>query len=153
MGLINRGKGGWINQAGLELGLIKSKQADPKRGPEAEVRKLEELVARMEKVKQKAEARKDEKGAADAAKKVDELKLVIAELTPKKTIEEAVQATDADKLASVIKATYLRTLSRLPSETELTRSIAYVDSTDNKLRGVSDILWALINTKEFIVNH
>ena len=153
LGLINRGKGGWINQAGLELGLIKSKQADPKRGPEAEVRKLEELVARMEKVKQKAEARKDEKGAADAAKKVDELKLEIAELKAKVPTEEVVQTADADKLATVIRATYLRTLSRLPSETELTRSIAYVDSTDNKLRGVSDILWALINTKEFIVNH
>ena len=153
LGLINRSKGGWVNQAGLELGLIKSKQPDLKNGPEAEIRKLEELAARMEKVKQKAEAKKDEKGAALAAKKVEELKLQIAELTPKAPTEEAVQLADADKLAAVIRGTYLRTLSRLPSETELARSVAYVESTDNKLRGVSDILWALINTKGFIVNH
>ena len=153
LGLINRGKGGWINQAGLELGLIKAKQPDPKKGPEADIRRVEEQVGRYEKLRQRAESKKDEKGTALAVKKVEELKLELAELKTKLPTEEAVQSADADKLATVIRATYLRTLSRLPSETELARSVAYVESTESKLRGVSDILWALINTKEFIVNH
>ena len=59
-------------------------------------------------------------------------------------------AADAD---DIVRQAYLRTLSRLPSERELTRSKQYITDADNTLVGIEDLLWTLLNTKEFIVNH
>ena len=52
----------------------------------------------------------------------------------------------------MIKQAYLRTLSRLPTATESKTSIAHIDEAAKPLDGVRDLLWALINTQEFIAN-
>ena len=44
-------------------------------------------------------------------------------------------------------------LSFRPKRDELDKALAYVESSDDHLNGVRDLLWALLNTKEFIVNH
>jgi hypothetical protein len=44
-------------------------------------------------------------------------------------------------------------LSRYPTSEELERSSDYVKSADETINGVRGLLWALVNTKEFIVNH
>jgi hypothetical protein len=54
---------------------------------------------------------------------------------------------------SLIEEAYLRTLSRLPSSTELRTSQAAVAGADSPIEGISDVMWALINSKEFILNH
>ncbi len=54
---------------------------------------------------------------------------------------------------SLIEEAYLRTLSRLPSATELQKSQVAFASAESPVNGISDILWALINSKEFILNH
>ncbi|MBW3595657.1 MAG: DUF1549 domain-containing protein [Planctomycetes bacterium] len=54
---------------------------------------------------------------------------------------------------SVVEQAYLRTVSRYPREDELARSTEYLTSYEDPLDGVRGLLWALINTKEFIVNH
>ena len=52
----------------------------------------------------------------------------------------------------IVRTAYLRTLSRLPSDDEMQLAQGYV--ADGKgVDGVRDLLWALVNTKEFIVNH
>jgi len=61
-------------------------------------------------------------------------------------------AAAADPEALVAEA-YLRTLTRRPTAAELTRSLAHVRSADSLRDGMRDLLWALLNTKEFIVNH
>jgi len=48
---------------------------------------------------------------------------------------------------------YLRTLSRYPTSEELARSVKHINESDDTLNGVKGLLWALVNTKEFIVNH
>ncbi len=53
----------------------------------------------------------------------------------------------------LVRSAYLRTLSRLPSEEETKRSIAFLTQADDLSSGAQGLLWALINTKEFIVNH
>ncbi len=55
-----------------------------------------------------------------------------------------------------IEVLYLGTLSRRPteSEVELLRGYIRADSEGNQLReGLSDILWALLNSAEFTMNH
>ena len=53
----------------------------------------------------------------------------------------------------LITAAYLRTVSRLPTEGELLRTKQHLASSDNVMKGLQDVLWALVNTKEFIINH
>ena len=72
---------------------------------------------------------------------------------PAKEAVTVEQKADSDMLPEVVRETYLRTLSREPNEDELSRSVAYVESTPDQLAGVRDLLWALVNTKEFIINH
>ena len=62
--------------------------------------------------------------------------------------------TDSDVDFSVlVRQAYLRTLSRYPTDGELTRSLAFVEDADSEMEGLRDVLWALLNTKEFILNH
>ena len=72
------------------------------------------------------------------------LKAKIAEAESKK-VEIDIQ--------EVVTEAYLRTLSRLPSSQELARCEAHIREDKDLINGVTGVLWALFNTKEFIVNH
>ena len=76
----------------------------------------------------------------------------------KATRNRAVPKSSGEKVADldstlIVKQAYLRTLSRFPNETELNRSRSYVEGSEDTVQGLRDLLWALLNTKEFIVNH
>ncbi|HEY1064811.1 MAG TPA: hypothetical protein VGE52_01820, partial [Pirellulales bacterium] len=60
--------------------------------------------------------------------------------------------THADRLA-IIRDAYLRTLSREPRSEEIAESEKYLVAAESITDGARDLLWALVNTKEFIVNH
>lgn len=53
----------------------------------------------------------------------------------------------------VIDELMLATLSRFPSPQERERFHDVFSSADNRREAVEDILWALLNTKEFVFNH
>jgi len=53
----------------------------------------------------------------------------------------------------IIEEIYLRTLSRKPTSLEMETSQKAIAVAETPLNGISDILWAVINTKEFILNH
>ena len=65
---------------------------------------------------------------------------------------EPEKVTD-DQLAEVIREAYLRTVSRRPSAEELSTSLAFVHDSNTVAEGVSGVLWALVNTKEFLLVH
>ncbi len=48
---------------------------------------------------------------------------------------------------------YLRAFSRTPTPTELERSTAYLSSKSNSKESYEDLIWALVNSKEFLFNH
>lgn len=54
---------------------------------------------------------------------------------------------------TLVTQAYLRTLTREPSADEMSRSLRYLEQEPDRANGVRGLLWALINTKEFIVNH
>jgi hypothetical protein len=56
------------------------------------------------------------------------------------------------KPEELIRQAYLRTLSRLPYEHELAIAREHLGGAKDSAGGLRDLLWALINTKEFIVN-
>ena len=55
-------------------------------------------------------------------------------------------------VTELIKQAYLRTLARYPNPIELARCQKHLETTERR-EGVEDILWALVNTKEFLMNH
>ncbi len=56
------------------------------------------------------------------------------------------------KPEELVRQAYLRALSRLPNEREMEVSLRYMNHAPNQASGLRDVLWALVNTKEFIVN-
>ena len=52
-----------------------------------------------------------------------------------------------------VREAYLRTVSRLPTDSEMDRCRQHLHAAGNAASGMRDVLWALVNTNEFIVNH
>ena len=53
----------------------------------------------------------------------------------------------------LVDEVWLRTVSRPPSVEERKRAEQHLSSVGSLSEGVSDLLWALLNTKEFLLNH
>ncbi len=76
----------------------------------------------------------------------------IAELTPKKQ-DPAQRAELPEGVEKLISETFLRTVSRYPSNKEMELARADMAKSDNVAEGIQELLLALLNTKEFMVNH
>lgn len=63
-------------------------------------------------------------------------------------------ADTAEDRAQHIRSLYMRALSRQPNDEELAVALGYITRKENNLReAYEDIVWALINSKEFLFNH
>ena len=60
--------------------------------------------------------------------------------------------SDADRAAWAREA-YLRTLGRVPTAEEEATAVGHIAGAAEPARGLRDVLWALLNTKEFVTNH
>jgi hypothetical protein len=66
------------------------------------------------------------------------------------------QQTSGDasvSINSLVEEAYLRTLSRYPDEQESQISVNFIEQSQTPAEGVESLLWALVNTKEFIITH
>ena len=55
--------------------------------------------------------------------------------------------------AEIVEELFLSTLSRLPENAERESALQHVGSAADRAAGFRDVFWALINTREFILNH
>lgn len=55
--------------------------------------------------------------------------------------------------ATLVREAYLRVVSRPPTDKELARCVRYFDESTSTADALGDVLWALLNTQEFITNH
>jgi WD40 repeat protein len=62
-------------------------------------------------------------------------------------LDELVKSKRSDE--QIVEALYLATLARLPAETEVKSILAHLDRKDRR-EAFKDVLWALINCREFI---
>jgi hypothetical protein len=53
----------------------------------------------------------------------------------------------------IIEELFLATLSRPPSDDERASALAHVAARPSRTEAFTDVLWALINTREFLLNH
>jgi hypothetical protein len=60
---------------------------------------------------------------------------------------------EADKLDGIISEVFLRTVSRPPTAGELQQARIDIKAAADPISGVRDLLWVMLNTREFTVNH
>ena len=58
----------------------------------------------------------------------------------------------AENNKEIIQEAWLRALNRYPSVPEETRAIQHLQEAKTTKVGMEDLLWSLMNTKEFILN-
>jgi hypothetical protein len=56
-------------------------------------------------------------------------------------------------LDGLIAQAYQRTVSRSPTGAELARGRKHLAASENTIEGLRDVMWALLNTQEFLTNH
>ena len=157
--MIDQGKGGWINQVASELGMRQTRTAaNTGNTTERQITRIEAQIRQAKAALKKATKAEDEAEVEKLTRQLSFAEKQLARLTGADKDDDKPSATaqaadDAEKIPDIIRRTYLRTVSREPNSDELDRTVAYVKSSENQLDGIRDVLWALINTKEFIVNH
>ena len=65
----------------------------------------------------------------------------------------AVRRPQPKNLDTLVREVFLRTVSRPPSSTEMRLAKADISKAPNSVDGLRDLLWTMLNTKEFLVNH
>ncbi len=169
----------WLTQVAKEYNLPTPRTnapapAPPKMDEKKDVRTAEELDRDVRKYRRQLEnliAKENNEKAmkrtkselALAEKKLKELSSVTlnasSQITPSSAVysdkplpktRNGLSPLDA---AEVVEEVYLRTLSRKPTSIELEKSRHAIAIAENPTYGISDVLWALINSKEFILNH
>jgi hypothetical protein len=64
------------------------------------------------------------------------------------------QIVMADKPnAEIVEEVFLRTFSRQTTSDELAGAVAILEKSEDKKSGVEDLVWSLLNAKEFLFNH
>ncbi len=169
----------WLAQVAKENNLPAPRKnapnpAAPKMDEKKDVRTEEDLDRDVRKFRRQLESLSAKEGSEKAVKRIKSdlalaekrLKVLTASKQTAKS-EPALAAavyTDGPLAKSehdlthedevkILEEVYLRTLSRKPTQSELERSQKAIAMAENPTNGISDVLWALINSKEFILNH
>jgi len=145
LGMINGGKNTWVDQLSRQWsGSPKKEDAPKKQDVSKEIKRAEERLSRAKKDKDEEQIERAERRLADLRKQQK------ADKEPEKPVQT--ELSDGDR-AAVVRQAFLRTLSRPPSEDELAKSVDFLASSPSPVEGIRGLMWTLLNTKEFIVNH
>ncbi len=151
---------GWLAELGKQYGakVIAPPEAPAKSKPADYDTKLAELKKKAEKLKGSDDKRAIKLAEREAlAYERRYAKLPPASKTEAATAEAKPETKKPllpeETIKPMIEEAYLRTVSRFPSESEMATALHFVQQSSTPLSGVRDILWSLLNTKEFIVNH
>jgi len=141
-------KGGWVEAvsrpyAAEQLSLDRAAEVKAR----TNARAVELAERRLEKLKG---SKADDKALAAARAALDAARRAAGE---RPSAEPAPPAPPPDEIARIVRQAYLRTLSRPPTEAEASRAASYFGETAGVREATRDLLWALLNTKEFLVNH
>ncbi|MCL4204431.1 MAG: DUF1549 domain-containing protein [Pirellulaceae bacterium] len=153
--LIESRRGGWVEQAARQLrggaaetGTAASGSTEA-RGQRYLQGQIAEAEARIRRLRQSG----DKRAAEQLQTRVAAMKKRLESLQPAKVAAPAPTQIATADLNGLIRQTYLRTVSRYPGEDEIGRARQYLEESGDPVKGMQDLLWALLNTKEFLVNH
>ena len=138
---------GWIGQ--LKNQVQRQSLGDKQPG------NLEQNKKRLSRLKQELAAienREDGKRIGQLKNKVKRLQNQLRQI---QKLRDDLARGDHPELVpeELVTEAWLRTLSRFPTEAEARRCRDWLDADDDLINGLTGIMWTLVNTKEFIVNH
>ncbi|MFP6618212.1 MAG: DUF1553 domain-containing protein, partial [Pirellulaceae bacterium] len=143
----------WLAQIQREYKIGTPGPADARKAPRRPDNYDQLVRSRRAKIKQLRAAGKDETAVKLERQLRGYVKRFAGNKEPVKQTSPDRQLPAAEVASKIVQAAYLRTLSRYPTEQELQRSIKYLGESTDLAKGAKDLLWVLINTKEFILNH
>ena len=145
--LLETGRGTWLSELANQL----LPHSDPENPRQARrLAGLRKQLAGLEAKADKLLATGNREAASRLERRMTNLDKQIKRVTPPPP--EGVQVT-TQQLRELVQQAYLRTLNRHPNESEMARCQQYLAEAKDPIAGTRDLLWALVNTKEFIVNH
>jgi hypothetical protein len=164
---IDASNGTWIGDVQKALGESDTKKASARDDDRPSPERLQQIRKQISEIARKAaELRRNgkQKEAKQLVAKVAKLRQELAEgerdVRRKDRRDDAERAKPSSTAANtptepaeLVEQAYLRTLSRRPSDSELHDALAYVSQAESVHDGIRDVLWALLNTKEFVINH
>ena len=74
----------------------------------------------------------------------------------KETVEQSSRLDAADitsRFPVWIRESFLRVLGRAPTDEDMDRVRLHLSEAESIEQGLRDLFWALLNTKEFVLNH
>jgi hypothetical protein len=157
-------RNGWVQQVYQELNPNARPRNDVADSDNRRVARLKQTERQLERLRERlADLKKsdpDNPKIPDGEKRIAQMEKQIArerkrlgldkqKPEPKPQVAKAKEFDPAD----IVTRAYLRTLSRYPKSEELESASAYLTSAEDLRSGLEGLMWALINTKEFIVNH
>ncbi len=158
-------RGSWLDQVAKENKLRFTPSAAPTQGNDKRRKQAGEVYRQIKSLTERIDKLRAD-GKDEAARELDDqrqkLRRRVAKLREDLSAGQHADATGGDageksvvdeQGPGLIRQAYLRTLSREPDERELTRSLDYLRESESVATGLRDVVWALVNTKEFMVNH
>jgi hypothetical protein len=109
-----------------------------KKGNESQIKSFKDQIARLKAQAEKVGVKEEEVESSPAGGEAS---------------ATGVAAASNVDFTEIINEAYLRTLSRYPTEEEVRTSQAYISESSDAVDGVRGVMWALLNTREFMVNH
>jgi|GEM_PF-2622247 len=152
--ILDRREGGWLRQVAKEWKIPFRSSVAPQRRGKKRPANYKKTVANFQK---RIRALRKARNPRKIRKVQQQLNAYYRRFgrdnRNKKTTSGDKNRPSARDYREVIEQSYLRTLSRYPTEKEMETSKAYIQKSQDILNGVRGLMWALLNTKEFIVNH
>jgi hypothetical protein len=143
--------GGWVAQLNQDFSPSKPGKGDPppvkgKKEPAQpdDAATRAKMIAKLE-----ARLKELEKDGNEAG--IAKVKRALADL--KRPAPPQPKAIKPEEEGKAIREVFLRTVCRAPTEKEMSVAREYFKESASFGDGVRDLLWALINTNEFLVNH
>lgn len=149
-------RNGWLTEVAVSNGM----QFTPKVAPDAKSGQIRQQETRLAALQKRLKELRETDETKAVKKKIRQLqnqikgirkrlkKLGVSVNTASSSGEGRLINPDA-----VVEEAWLRTLSRLPTDNEMKTAHRFLAEAEYPIDGLRDILWALLNTKEFIVNH
>ena len=145
----NGGADTWIDQLSQQLRGIGTRAKENELQGDELKKEIAQLKKRLERIQK-------EKNPETKPDQIARLKDRLAELSAKaniKPVDPLSVKLPENELTPIIQQAYLRTLSRPPTADEVSHCVKFVNEAPTTMEGLKGLLWTLLNTKEFIVNH
>lgn len=161
---------GWLAETCKQSGLQFTRKSSDNTAAAQQARTRTQLKARFKEQLKKledqlaaAEEKQSEKQIASLKNQIRTLRKQavargVIEADPQQdsqpdTADVAAAATTQLNTDTIITDAWLRTLSRMPTDSELQTAKTWISESKDPVEGIRGVLWALLNTREFIVNH